>query len=295
MANHESPFPPAETIGGLEALIGREHVSEDYVRFRIELLKAQTAVLARLAGSDCLPPPQAAGANKAVRTGALDPGELPLDRGLLADLLEAFFQSLEKRPQPNPELARLRQVEAEVPELPELLARAAAFGPDPNLLAQFSRTWQIDFETLLLVGRVLAAPFVTEAVRRLKRRDPQPRPSSGHCPFCGSPPGLAMLRGEAGKRVLGCSLCGETWPLARLRCPFCENEGGLNLLRFEENDPRFIEACDRCPGYLKTVDQRRLPDDQPVIPLVETVATLYLDLIAEEKGYAKSVPYAALR
>ena len=47
--------------------------------------------------------------------------------------------------------------------------------------------------------------------------------------------------------------------------------------------------------YLKTVDERKLPEEQAVVPLAETTATLYLDLIAEKEGYLRGVPYAALR
>jgi len=38
-----------------------------------------------------------------------------------------------------------------------------------------------------------------------------------------------------------------------------------------------------------------MPEDQAVIPLVATAASLHLDLIAEKEGYAKRLPYASLQ
>ncbi len=50
MEKDDLSFDSQQIVAGLEAFIGREHVSEDYVRFRVAVLKAQTAVLDALAG-----------------------------------------------------------------------------------------------------------------------------------------------------------------------------------------------------------------------------------------------------
>ena len=142
---------------------------------------------------------------------------------------------------------------------------------------------------------MLAAPFVAEAVDRLNKRRPAAPEPSGCCPFCGSPPGLAQLERQEGKRILFCSLCGQSWEFARLKCPFCGSQEKLGTLFLDQTDPRSIETCDQCKSYLKTVDGRKLPEAEVVVPLVETTATVHLDMIAEKQGYARGLPYGALR
>jgi hypothetical protein len=39
------------------------------------------------------------------------------------------------------------------------------------------------------------------------------------------------------------------------------------------------------------VDERKLPEGEPVFPVVEEAATLHLDLLAEREGYIRRVPY----
>jgi formate dehydrogenase maturation protein FdhE len=62
-----------------------------------------------------------------------------------------------------------------------------------------------------------------------------------------------------------------------------------------ETDPRWIEACGACRLYLKVSDERKLPESATVVPLVESAATLDLDIIAEHHGWCTAAPYAALR
>jgi len=193
------------------------------------------------------------------------------------------------------DLSRLSAAADDDSRLLEQLARQAAFGGDMGALEKLSDRLGVALEPLLFYGRMLAAPFVSVAVEPLEQTGLPPPRSSACCPYCGSPPGLATLEREDGKRVLCCSLCGEDWEFARLECPFCGNQGELDVLSVDGDDPYSIESCSTCKGYLKTVDRRKLPEDHPVVPLVETIATLYLDLIAETEGCSRGLPYAALR
>ena len=287
----------AKIAAHLEALIGREDVSEDYVRFRIELLESQAAARDALAGLPFAAPSDTA---ERAESPVLDPAAIPFDRGLLEKLLADLSASLSRQGRPNEDLARLSVACAEEPEFLEELVRKATFGPDSMIsgrqfLDAAGRRLDMDPEALLFFGRVLGAPAVTAAVGRIKREVSAPGSSSGHCPWCGSEPGLAVLKREDGKRVLSCSLCGEGWEFARMECPFCGNRAALEVLSPDEADPHSIETCDRCRGYLKTVDQRKLPEGTTIFPLVESVATLHLDLIAEREGCRRALPYAALR
>ena len=65
----------------------------------------------------------------------------------------------------------------------------------------------------------------------------------------------------------------------------------LGVLRLDDADPRWVETCERCKGYIKTVDERKLPEGETVFPVVEEAATLHLDLLAEREGYIRRVPY----
>jgi FdhE protein len=111
--------------------------------------------------------------------------------------------------------------------------------------------------------------------------------------MCGSAPSFARLRREDGRRILVCSLCGRSWESPRLLCPLCgiDDPEALSLLRPPEDAARWVEACEGCRGYVKTVDERRLPLGETIIPVVEEAATLHLDLLAEREGYIRRVPY----
>jgi FdhE protein len=65
----------------------------------------------------------------------------------------------------------------------------------------------------------------------------------------------------------------------------------LGILRLGDADVRWVETCERCKGYIKTVDERKLPEGELVFPVVEEAATLHLDLLAEREGYIRRVPY----
>jgi len=108
------------------------------------------------------------------------------------------------------------------------------------------------------------------------------------CPFCGERPQVAVLRGEGdgGKRSLVCSLCATEWDFRRLLCPHCgeEAERKLPVYVAEEFPYVRIEACDTCRAYIKSVD---LTKNGLAVPVVEELATVALNLWAEEHEYEK--------
>jgi len=112
----------------------------------------------------------------------------------------------------------------------------------------------------------------------------------GECPLCGSPPQIAQLRDEEGKRYLQCPLCGCQWRWERIACPYCSNKDfdSLHYLYSEDEEAYRVDLCDHCTGYIKTIDSRKL-DYDPYLDL-EDVVTLHLDIIAMEKGYRRSAP-----
>ncbi|MDZ7581035.1 MAG: formate dehydrogenase accessory protein FdhE [Deltaproteobacteria bacterium] len=106
----------------------------------------------------------------------------------------------------------------------------------------------------------------------------------GYCPVCGNFPGLAVLDHD-GRRFLHCSFCWTVWPAKRVFCPFCEKTGGKNLLSLysdQEKDLR-VDVCGDCKKYLKAVDSRATA--RIIYPPMEQIASLHLDILAQQKGY----------
>jgi FdhE protein len=184
-----------------------------------------------------------------------------------------------------------------LPHLPALLSLVKRIGPTPvahvaEELAQHRPQW----EDLLASGedagpernffaRCLLQPY-TEYLAR--RRDIALGVVQPLCPFCDSKPVAAVLRGEGdgAKRFLLCSLCATEWDFRRLLCPSCgeEREPKLPVYSAQEFPHVRIEACDSCRTYIKSVN---LTKNGLAVPVVDEIATVSLNLWAEEHGYTK--------
>lgn len=111
------------------------------------------------------------------------------------------------------------------------------------------------------------------------------------CPICGSPPSIGELGAELGERFLLCSACSFKWRFKRVVCPFCDNDNHEKLRYFTtESDGKAyrVDVCDECKKYIKTIDLREVRTD--IIPLIDDIGTLHLDMIAEKEGYSRGVP-----
>lgn len=108
------------------------------------------------------------------------------------------------------------------------------------------------------------------------------------CPLCSSKPLVGALRpeGDGGKRSLICALCGNEWDFRRLICAACGEEDVHKLPIYSAKEIGLVrvEACDTCHQYLKTVD---LTKEGHAVPVVDELATIPLNLWAEEHGYRK--------
>lgn len=108
--------------------------------------------------------------------------------------------------------------------------------------------------------------------------------SEGYCPVCGKEPKIGQIRGEEG-RFLFCNQCGFEWHFLRIKCPFCSNEEQQSLAYFTvEGDEQYrVDVCNECKRYIKIVDFRE-SKREPNLD-VEDIATLHLDILANEEGY----------
>ena len=138
-------------------------------------------------------------------------------------------------------------------------------------------------------ARVLLQPFA----EYLASRGPvdasgQASGAGATCPFCNARPVAGVLRreGDGAERRLLCSLCSTEWPFLRVLCPGCgeENKDKLPIYRAAEFPAARIDACDTCQTYLKSID---LTKDGHAIPMVDEIASVALNVWADEQGYVK--------
>jgi len=108
------------------------------------------------------------------------------------------------------------------------------------------------------------------------------------CPFCSGKPMVGVLRpeGDGAKRSLICSMCATEWTYGRIICPACGEEAVEKLAIYTASQFDYIrvEACDTCRRYIKTVD---LTKNGHAVPVVDELATMPLNLWAQEHGYVK--------
>ena len=106
------------------------------------------------------------------------------------------------------------------------------------------------------------------------------------CFICGAPASLGELQGNEQAKHLRCGQCGADWPIRRLQCIYCGNEDTslLGILYPEGRRENVrVEVCDVCHGYLKVV--ARFAPCSPEELAVEDLSTLYLDCLAQGRGY----------
>jgi formate dehydrogenase maturation protein FdhE len=118
---------------------------------------------------------------------------------------------------------------------------------------------------------------------------PQQRPELAlwthtHCALCGAEPDLAVIT-PAAERHLICSRCALRWKFEPLTCPYCRNSDRSRITSFATPDGQYrVYACDACHRYLKAYDGRHAT--RPVMPMVDSIATLPLDAYAMQRGYS---------
>ena len=92
-------------------------------------------------------------------------------------------------------------------------------------------------------------------------------------------------------RQLICSRCIGRWEWEAVGCPWCPTRDRRQLPTFTSPDRRYrLCACDGCRRYLKAYNAEGAP--RPVMPAVDTIATLPLDAAAVQKGYVGGEAYS---
>lgn len=126
-------------------------------------------------------------------------------------------------------------------------------------------------------------PFLSRCAEVLQQRSDLATWTHSHCPLCGGEPDLAVIT-PAAERHLICARCAMRWKFEPLTCPYCGNSDRARITSFATTDGQYrVYACDACRRYLKAYDGRRAT--RPVMPTVDSVATLPLDAAAIQRGY----------
>lgn len=137
------------------------------------------------------------------------------------------------------------------------------------------------------------APSLALAAEQLAKLVPENMPyEHGHCPLCGSQPLISFLRGAEGQRHAVCSLCAHEYRIRRIACAYCDeaDQDKLKLFRVQDYPGVRVDVCDTCKAYIKTLDYRE-QDGNP-IPSLDDLATVALDIMAQQQGYIRPVLYA---
>lgn len=130
-------------------------------------------------------------------------------------------------------------------------------------------------------------PFVMAYAEQVVGELELKRWDKGYCPVCGSQPGFSRLSKAVGRRSLYCSLCETEWGYKRVGCPYCHSTDQEKLQYFTvDGEERYrVNICKQCKGYLKMLDESRVPRDEKVYLFLEDVKTMHLDVLAQREGY----------
>jgi len=189
------------------------------------------------------------------------------------DVLAGLVEELLGREWPAPASQALRRLASARPEDLEAMADGVLRGTPASA----------DLAAAPFVGAALQVYFAALAAGlpadRLER-------SQSGCPVCDSPPVAGVVLGDDKLRYLCCSLCGSEWNLTRIQCWNCRNTGGIRFLEVAGDQGGLkAEACAACGAYLKLFYRDRMPS---VEPMADDVASLTLDLLAAQDGWARS-------
>jgi hypothetical protein len=126
-------------------------------------------------------------------------------------------------------------------------------------------------------------PFLSRAAEVAAQSAPVGEWGRPWCPYCGAEPEFAALIADD-VRVLTCGRCESRWPWLFVGCPWCETREPAHLVTLASPDRKYrVYGCTRCHRYLKGYDARG--GRRPVLPSVDTIATLPLDAAAQQRGF----------
>lgn len=115
------------------------------------------------------------------------------------------------------------------------------------------------------------------------------------CPVCGSAPIASVVLADGSLqavRFLCCPLCASQWHYVRIKCANCTSTKGI-AYQHVADQPSAIKAetCDECGTYTKIVYMEKDPGAEP---FADDLASLALDILVGEAGWARANPHPFL-
>lgn len=220
----------------------------------------------------------------------LDIQRLKTERKLLSEFFDDLLSLLKtneffSREEVNKLIASKEKID------PVELVQPVLSGDLPSFKTHSDRLG-VEADLLSFVGLNLSQGVAELYAEKLKHKVDQESWVKGNCPVCGSYPAIERLMRDDGKRMLRCSLCGTEWYFKRIMCPFCSNEDHDSLRFFvveeesaSEKTGFRVDVCDKCKIYIKTLDERKLPETEKPDLYLENLNTIYLDILAQKDGY----------
>jgi FdhE protein len=250
-----------QRIRRAESLVAQHPFASQILSFYIQIARFQQDLYRRLEGRSAV---------VALTSG---PPELP-------ELLSSFPKFLELIEKHAP--ARLAQ-----------LARDLSQSPSDSWTDLLNNVWSSPSEPSeqpANPAEFLAIAFLQPYAEFIRSRVPLQFDGYTHplCPFCSRKPALAVLRplGDGARRNLLCGFCLCEWEFRRIVCPNCDEKDHAKLPVYTAEQFPYIrvECCDTCRTYLKSID---LSKNGLADPLIDELASVPLNLWAQEHGYSK--------
>ena len=215
--------------------------------------------------------------------------EFVVDQNAATALLKQLCQITETADSEMADTARVIQNAMTAGELDPRAVFAALLNTEDAYFKRVEKDMGIEKKALAFVAYSSIKPSVVHCAEQLASYLDSDHPwDKGFCPICGSAPGFSLFEDE-GNRVLFCGFCWHPWAARRIYCPFCENKDSKTIhYYFSEKEKNYrIDVCDNCKTYLKAIDQRNT--DRIIYPPLEFVATLHLDIKAQEMGFKSGI------
>lgn len=275
LANAAQRF--AATARRLEQLAGG-HPLEPWLRFMAALARAQHAAAMTIAPASTITPEDVALATEARLPPLAADGHRrdPMWRQSLAMLLERI-DATELPVAVAEAIAQLRRSDAAALE---------------KLADQFLRggLGHEDAGAAVFVAAALQVYFTVSA-SQLRAGDLRLLEERALCPCCGSPSVMGVVTASGvtpGTRFLYCSLCSTAWNHVRAVCITCGGTRKLSLQNIE-GDAGVVKAetCGECHTYAKLLYQVH---DMQADPYADDLASLGLDILVTEAGFARHAP-----
>jgi FdhE protein len=213
--------------------------------------------------------------------------DLVLDVESVRELMIKLAAAVETVREPGEAARRIRlALEENKPDIGALLPHVAAGEDGPVTSA--SNDLRLEPGLFLTLARAALKPALRAWCRLLAPLAKGTAWHKGSCFVCGAVATLAELQENNQVKHMRCSSCGADWRLSRLQCVHCGNEDHKTLrCLYPENglERARLEVCDKCRGYLKVISS--FAPAPPEMLTVEDLATLHLDYLAQERGYAR--------